>query len=148
MRRATSCRAAHGCAEPTVHAVFSPTWGSVWYIGSTYTIMWASTNLPFVEILLLVFNAQGDLAIISTIADNTTNSGSFAWAIPSNTVAATNAYYVTVRPVGASLAQLDGFSRSPEFSVEPTPSGPCPTGYASGTGAWPGCAQCAKGTYV
>ena len=128
--------------------MFSPTWGNVWYIGSTYNVLWSSTNLRFVEILLLVFNAQGNLTIIASISPNATNNGNFSWTIPSSTVAATNAYYITVRPVGDGLSDLDGFSRSPEFSIEPTPSGPCPTGYTSPTGVWPGCTQCPKGTYV
>ena len=136
------------CTEPTVHNVYSPTWGSVWYTNTLYTIKWSSTNLPFVEILLLIRDSTGALAIVTSISSNTTNSGTYNWLIPASTVGLTEGYYVTVRPVGAGLASLDGFSRSPVFSISPQPSGLCQAGYFSSTGSWPGCTQCPQGTYV
>ena len=134
--------------EPTVHAVYSPTYGSVWYIGSSYTILWYSTNLPTVDILLLVLDTTGNVALVSTIASNTTNSGTFVWTIPSGTVAATNGYFVTVRPPGRGSTDLDGYSRSPPFSVSVQPAGACLPGYTSATGSYPNCTMCPKGTYV
>lgn len=126
-------------------AVFSPTYGSVWYNGGAYTVQWMYSSLPTIDIDLLIKDASNVVVRLAIIAHSVPNNGSYTWVIPSNIVA-TNGYYMTVRPPGST--SYDGYSRSPVFSIQPQPTGPCPAGSTSPNGTYPDCVQCSKGFYV
>lgn len=132
--------------EPTVHSVFSPTYDSTWYQGGTYAIQWYSTNVTNVDVLLLFINSLGNVSVYTTIAASTVNSGLFMWTIPSTIFSLSNGYFITVRPTGVVLS-LDGYSRSPPFSITAAPSGPCPAGTISSTGSYPSCTACPQGSF-
>jgi hypothetical protein len=133
--------------EPSVHNVFSPTFGNVWYTGLQYNILWTSSSLPTADVLLLVSDVFGNVSILLTIASNVANNGLFTWTIPRTLNPGANIYFVTIRPPGQDFV-LDGFSRSPPFSISTQPTGRCPSGFVSITGAYPGCSACPQGFYV
>jgi hypothetical protein len=151
VRAPSVCRLCFACfqsSEPTVHSVFSPTFGSTWFIGGTYNVSWFSTNLTSVEILLLTTDASQNILIALTISPSAPNSGSFSWTIPASVSPSSNAYFVTVRPVGAGADSLDGFSRSPAFSILVQPTGACPAGSFSSNGNYSGgCNLCPQGQF-
>ena len=72
-------------ATPTI-TVFSPNGGEQWSQGTTQSIQWSSVGLGKVSnvMISLVPANQGDNIVMNerTIANNATNSGSWAWTIP------------------------------------------------------------------
>ena len=135
------------CKASLVSSIYSPSYGATWYIGSTYTVQWISSNIPTVDVyLLLQVSSGGVFYQAAIIGQGLANTGSTSWTIPTSVSTATNVYFITVVPSGTA-ATLSGNTHSPPFSVQRLPSGTCPLGYISSTGSYPGCVACAQGSY-
>jgi hypothetical protein len=132
--------------ESTVGSVFSPLPGAVWYIGNQYTVQWTNFTSSNVDVDLLVQVGPTTIIFGLSLATNIPNNGQCAVTLPSTISAASNIYFITVRPTGNT--NFDGYSRSQAFSILNSPSGSCPSGYVSSNGNYPGCSPCAVGTYV
>ena len=131
---------------PLVSSVYAPTYGSVWYIGSTYTVQWISASIPVIDVFLLVQQSSGGTFIPIMIAAAVPNTGSYQWLVSSNISTGANAYVVGIVPTGTTPT-LPTNTLSPPFTIQSLPTGACPGGYASATGSYPGCSVCPQGSY-
>ena len=131
---------------PLVSSVYAPTYGSVWYIGSTYTIQWISANVPVVDVFLLVQQSSGGPFIPVMLATAMPNTGSYQWLISTSIPLGANAYVIGTVPTGTSPT-LPTNALSPPFTIQALPTGTCPGGYVSVSGSYPGCSACPQGSY-
>jgi len=104
-----------GCLNVT-----SPTTGDSWYTTQTYTIQWNTSSTKPTARIHLYKNGQRK----STITSTAPNSGSYTWAIPSNTLTSKldegNKYYIAICTDDCCG---DGEDFSLYFPPPPTPGG-------------------------
>jgi hypothetical protein len=94
------------------YSILSPVDTSVWSAGNTYTVQWQSTGSPGSSVMLQLCN---DSVVYLTITSSTSNSGSYAWTVPS-TITSGSSYRIKV----SSYYDIGIYALSKKFTIAGT----------------------------